>query len=116
MKDTLVKERGEGRELKRKHKATLYEKESLQKEFQDLEIDRDSLVVQMTIMEGEKKDFEEKIAELEWHKSAAIRQVGELRTQVEELVAQRGYFEAQLSIENDRQLDITPFHDQAYII
>ena len=65
MKYTLVKERGEDRELKRKNEATLSEKESLQKEYQDLETDRDALVVQMTIMEGEKKDFEDKIAELE---------------------------------------------------
>ena len=33
MKDTLFKESGEGRELKRKHEATLSKKESLQKEY-----------------------------------------------------------------------------------
>ena len=48
-----------------RHEATLSEKESLQKGYQDLEIERNALVVQMTIMEGEKKDFENKIAELE---------------------------------------------------
>ena len=56
----------------------------------------------MTIMEGEKKDFEDKIAGLESQKSTAIRQVEELRAQVEKLVMQRGYFEAQLKILNDR--------------
>ena len=37
MKDTLIKERGEGMELKRKHDATLLEKERLQREYQALE-------------------------------------------------------------------------------
>ena len=60
MKDTLVKERGEGLALKRKQEATLLEKESLQREYQTLELEMDALEVQVTIMEGEKKDFEEK--------------------------------------------------------
>ena len=70
----------------------------------------------MIIIEGEKKDFEDKIAELELQKSAAIRQLGELGAKVEELVTQRESFEAQLKIENERQLDITHFCNQAYII
>ena len=52
MKDTLVKERGEGWELKRKHETTISEKESRQKEYEDLETYRDALVVKMTIIEG----------------------------------------------------------------
>ena len=52
MKDTLVNERGEGWELKKKHETTISEKESLQKEYQDLETYRDALVVKMTIIEG----------------------------------------------------------------
>ena len=65
MKDSLIKERGEGRELKRKHEETLSEFERLQKKYQYLETDKDALVVQMTIMEGEKRDMEDKVAELE---------------------------------------------------
>ena len=38
MKDTLIKERGEGRELQRKHEATLLEFERIQKEYQGLEL------------------------------------------------------------------------------
>ena len=37
LKDTLIKERGKGIERKRKRKATLSEKEILQKEYQPLE-------------------------------------------------------------------------------
>ena len=37
MKDTLIKERGEGIELKRNHEATLSEKERIQREYQALE-------------------------------------------------------------------------------
>ena len=87
MKDTLVKERGEGQELKRKQKGTLFEKEILQREYQDLVTERDELVVQMTIMDGEKGDFEDNIVGLESHKSTTIHQVEEMRAQVEELVA-----------------------------
>ena len=59
-------------------------------------------MVQVTIMEGEKKDFEDKIVELELYKYATIHQVGEIRAQVEELVARRGSCESQLKIANER--------------
>ena len=80
MKDTLIKERGEGRELKRKHEATLSEFERLQKAYQYLELEKDALEASVTIMEGEKKDFKDNILELEAHKSAANRKMRELRT------------------------------------
>ena len=73
MKDTLVKERGEGWELKRKHEAAISEKEILEKEYQDLEIEKDALEILVTFMEGEKKDLEDNILELEAHKSIANR-------------------------------------------
>ena len=76
MKETLVKERGEGQEFKRKHETKLSENESLKKEYQYFETENDALEVHVTIMEGEKNDFEDKIAELELQKSAAICQVG----------------------------------------
>ena len=37
VKDTLIKERGEGREMKRKHEATLLEFKRLQEAYQALE-------------------------------------------------------------------------------
>ena len=43
MKDTLVKERGEGLELKRKHEDTIFEFERLQKAYQDLEVEKYAL-------------------------------------------------------------------------
>ena len=55
MKDTLVKERGECREMKRKHEATLSEFERLQKAYQALELEKEALEILITIMEGEKK-------------------------------------------------------------
>ena len=80
MKDTLVKERGEGRELKRKHEVTLSEKQNLQREYQTLELEKDALEVQVIIMEGEEKDFEDKSLELESQKYVANKQAGELIT------------------------------------
>ena len=68
------------------------------------------------IMEGEKKYFEDNISELESRESATSQQMEELRTQVEELVAQKGSLEAQIMVENEGQLDITPFRAQACTI
>ena len=65
MKDTLVKERGEGWELKRKHEAITYEFERLQKAYQALELEKEALDISVTIREGEKRDFEDNILELE---------------------------------------------------
>ena len=39
--------------------------------------------VHVIIMEGEKKDFEARISDLESRESATSQQVGELKTQVE---------------------------------
>ena len=74
MKYTLMKERGEGRDMKRKHEATrdmkrkheatLLEFERLQEAYQVLESENEDLVLSNTIAEGEKKDFENKILEL----------------------------------------------------
>ena len=44
---------------------------------------KDALDVQVIIMEGEKKDFEARISELESRDFAVSQQVGELKTQVE---------------------------------
>ena len=56
VKDTLMKERGEGWEMKRKHEATLSEFERLQEAYQVLESEKDALVLSNSITEGEKKD------------------------------------------------------------
>ena len=73
MKETLVKERTKGQDLKRKHDDTLLEFERLKKAYQALESDKDALVLLVTITEGEKKDLESKVLELETQKSAASK-------------------------------------------
>ena len=60
-------------------------------------------------MEGEKKDFEKKISELEAQKYATNRETGELRTWVGEL-------ETWIKVANERKLDITPFRNHSYLI
>ena len=67
-------------------------------------------------MEGEKRDLEDKISELEAHNSAASRQMRELRTRVEEMEEQNRTLETQLKTANERQPDIIPFCDQACLI
>ena len=102
MKNTLVKQRGEGGELKRKHEATLSKFEKLQKAFTYLEWEKDALVISVTITEGEKKDLESKILELETQRSTINRQIEELRTRVEELEEQNRILENQLKAANER--------------
>ena len=75
-----------------------------------------TLEVSVTIMEGEKKYFEDKILELEAQKSTTNRQPGDLRTWVKELEVQNQSLETQLKTTNERNPDITPFHDQAFLI
>ena len=61
MKDTLINERGEGKELKRKHEAILSKKKSLQKVYQDLEIGSDALVVKMPLWKERKRILKTKL-------------------------------------------------------
>ena len=116
VKDDLVKEWGEGWELKRKHDDTISEFERLQKAYQYLELEKEALELSTTIMEGEKRDFEGKISELEAQKSAACKQTWELRTRVEELEEQNRILENQLKAASERQCDITPFRNHAFLI
>ena len=81
-----------------------------------MEIEKDSLEVQVMILEGETKDSESKISELESIEFATHQQMGELRNQEEELVTQKGSLESQLKVENERQIDVTPFCAQACTI
>ena len=85
MKDTLVNERGEGWESKRKHEATTSEFKNLQKAYKYLESEKDALVLSVTITEGEKKDIESNILELEAHRSAVNKQTEEMKTQAKDL-------------------------------
>ena len=73
-----MKERGEGREMKRKHEATLSQFERFQKAYQVLESEKDSLVLSNNIAEGEKNDFRNQISQLEAQKATTDRQVEEL--------------------------------------
>ena len=84
--------------------------------YQDLELEKDALEVSVTIMEVEKKDLEDKILKLEAHKYEANRQMGELRTHVEEMEVHNRSLETQLKTTNGRKPDITPFRDQACLI
>ena len=66
-----------------------------------METKKDSLEVQVMILEGEKKDFEAKILELESRESATCQEMGEFRTRVGELVTQNKSLEAHLKVENE---------------
>ena len=55
MKEALIKERGEGREVKRNHDATLSDLERLQEAYQVLEEEREALVLSNTMIDWKTK-------------------------------------------------------------
>ena len=61
VKETLRKERGEGKSLKRKYDDSLTELERLNEAYQILHVEKYALVLSATITEGEKKDLEDKV-------------------------------------------------------
>ena len=81
MKETLRKERGEGKILKRKHDDSLIELERLKEAYQILQSDKDALVLSANITEGEKKNLERKVLELENKKDTADKRIEELEIQ-----------------------------------
>ena len=73
-------------------------------------------MLSVTITEGEKKDLESKILELEAQRSAVNKQTKELKNQAEELEVHNQSLQTQLKTSSERKLDITPFRDHAYLI
>ena len=92
VKETLRKERGEGKILKIKYDDTLTELERLKEAYQILKSDKDSLILSATITEGEKNVLEDKVVDI--------------RTQNHLLVEK-------LKMASEKQLDIAPFYNQA---
>ena len=109
MKETLRKERGEGQSLKRKHDDILTKLEKLKDAYKILETEKDALVLLATITEGEKKDLERKVLELEKKKYTANKRV-------EELEIQKSLLDKQIKEENEIQLDVAPFQNQAPLL
>ena len=77
MKETLRKEERVGRETKRKYDSTLSDLENLQQDYQILEVEKDALKLSHTILDGEKKDLESKMAEMGIQRSATDKQAEE---------------------------------------
>ena len=73
--------------MKRKDEATLSEFKILQEAYQVLESEKEALVLSNTITEGEKKDLENKISELDAQKVATDRQAEEINARVVEMEA-----------------------------
>ena len=108
MKETLRKEiRGEN--IKRKHDDILIELEKLKETYQILESDKDALVLSTTITEREKMDLEQKVSELENQRATTDKRV-------EELEMHNSFLDQQLKVENEKQLDISPFRNQASLL
>ena len=78
--------------MKRKYDDTLTELERLKEAYQILHVQKYALLLSATITEGEKKDMEDK---------------------VEDLQTQNYLLVEQLKVENEKQFDIAPFRNQA---
>ena len=102
MKETLKKERGEGKSLKRKHEDILSDIENSREACQSLQSDKDFLVLSIIIIEGEKKDLEKEVVEAEKEGEAANKRI-------EELEAHNLLLREQLQVVKEKQVDITPF-------
>ena len=109
MKETLKKERGEGKRLKRKHEDSLSELDKLREAFQIFQSNKDSLVLSINIIELEKKDLEKQVAEIE-EKGDAVNKM------VEELESQNNFLKEKLQATKEKQIDITPFRNQASVL
>ena len=109
MKETLRKERGEGQYLKRKHDDILSEFEKLKEAYKMLESYKNVLTLSVAINEGEKRDLEIKVLELEKKKATTDKRVEELETQ-------NILLKEQLRVENEKNLDVTPFYNQACLL
>ena len=73
--------------MKRKHEATLSEFKRIQKAYQVLESEKEALVLSNTINDGENKDIENNISQLEAEKATNDKQAEELNARVVELEA-----------------------------
>ena len=116
MKETLRKEQGEGREVKRNHEAMLSYLERLHEAFQVLEAENDDLVLSNNIIDGENKDLERKILGLGSQRAATNKQPEELKAWVTELEAQNSSLEIQLKTTNERKIDVTPLREHALLL
>ena len=102
--------------MKRRHEATLLELQRLQEAYQALELKKEALVLSNTIIDGEKKDIEDNILELEAQKVVADKQAEELKDWVADLEAWNNSLETQLKVENEWKVDITPLQEHALLI
>ena len=116
MEETLRKEQGEGREVKRKHEGIFSYLERLQEAYQVLEAEREALVLSNTMIDGEKKDLEGKISGLETQRAAADKQVEELKARVAEPEAQNSSLEVLFKEENEQKMDITPLREHTLML
>ena len=107
MKETLRKEERVGREAKRKYDSTLSDLEKLQQDYQILEAEKDALELSKTILGGEKKDLERKMAKMEVQRFATDKQEEESKFRVAELYTQNSSLEVLLKATNEQKMDIT---------
>ena len=74
------------------------------------------MVLSNTIIDGEKKDLENNILELEAQKATTDKQAKELKARVAELETRNNSLEIQLKEANERQVNITPLWEHALLI
>ena len=109
IKETLVRERTKGQQLKRKYDDTLSEFERLREACQAIELDNDALILLSEITKGEKRDLESKVSDLETQKKVANQRPKELETQ-------NNLLDKKLKVANEKHANVTPFHIQACLL
>ena len=74
-----------------------------------MESDKDVVVLSATITQRQKKDLENKVSELENHRDTTNKRF-------EEQEMQNNFLDQQLKVENEKQLDISPFRSQVSLL
>ena len=78
--------------------------EKLKEAYKILESDKDVVVLSATITQRQKKDLENKVPDLENQRATTNKRV-------EELEMQNSLVDKKLKVENEKQLDISPFRN-----
>lgn len=113
VRENLQREVHEGRELKRKHSDLLSEKEKMVEDLRRLDEEKEALVVQVQILEGEKNDIEAETTQLKSNQLVADQQVQELKVKVEELEKEIGALTERLETTHNRKPDMSLLCDEA---
>ena len=116
MKETLRKEERVGQETKRNYVATHLDLEKILLDYQVLEAEKDSLELSNTILDGETKELERKVEDMEIQRSTTDKKAEKSKVLIVELEAKNSSVDILLKVANERKMDIEPLREHALFL